>query len=788
MDENQGKIDQISERLEALLKRQQLFLEEISKLQKEISELKNNSNAETISDIEENEIVKIIREKSPEPISEKKKTLPFDTREKETLARPTFSRPKANTSQKASNLEKFIGENLINKIGIVITIIGVGIGAKYSIDHQLISPLMRILLGYLVGIGLLATGLKLKEKYENYSAVLVSGAMAIMYFITYFANSFYDLIPQVPSFLLMVVFTIATVYAALKYNKQVIAHIGLIGAYAVPFLLSKESGNEAILFSYMAIINIGILLISFRKDWKLLYYASFLLSWIIYLSWLNLSYRHEEHFGLGLLFATMFFVIFYITFLAYNLRGKANFDAEDRLLLLANSFTYFGIGYYILSNPEIATNFSGAFALGNAIVHLIVALLIYKQNLPDRNLFYFTSGLVIVFITIAIPVQFDGKWVTVLWASEAALLFWVGRTKGEATYEKLSYPLMVIASLSLLTDWVTDYELMGSNDVADQFLPILNFNFLNSVFFIASFGLINFLNRNKNYDSALKIKIEFRQLIDFVLPVTFLTAIYFAFRLEIGAYFQQWYDSSAIETDSVTKTFQYNKEILFFQSLWQTNYTLLFLTILSYANIFKLKIKELAYVNLSLNVIAILVFLINDLFILGVLRETYLNQTLAQYYPRGVIYITFRYISFAFVALILYTTYSYIKQSFLKYNFKADYDLLLHGSILWIASAELINWMDLSGSDDSYKLGLSILWGVYSLLLISLGIWKKKKHLRIGAIALFAVTLIKLFVYDISHLDTIPKTIIFISLGILLLIISFLYNKYRHIISEELKN
>ncbi|MDP2889178.1 MAG: DUF2339 domain-containing protein, partial [Bacteroidota bacterium] len=124
----------------------------------------------------------------------------------------------------------------------------------------------------------------------------------------------------------------------------------------------------------------------------------------------------------------------------------------------------------------------------------------------------------------------------------------------------------------------------------------------------------------------------------------------------------------------------------------------------------------------------------------------------------------------------------------LKYNFRMYFDLLLHVTILWIASAELINWMDFSGSDTSYKLGLSILWGVYSLLLISVGIWKKKKHLRIGAIALFAVTLIKLFVYDISHLETIPKTIIFISLGILLLIISFLYNKYKHIISEEMEN
>ena len=95
--------------------------------------------------------------------------------------------------------------------------------------------------------------------------------------------------------------------------------------------------------------------------------------------------------------------------------------------------------------------------------------------------------------------------------------------------------------------------------------------------------------------------------------------------------------------------------------------------------------------------------------------------------------------------------------------------------------------MDLAGSNQSYKLGLSILWGVYALLLIALGIWKKKKYLRVGAIVLFSITLIKLFFYDISSLNTIAKTIVFVSLGVLLLIISFLYNKYKHIISDEVK-
>ena len=95
--------------------------------------------------------------------------------------------------------------------------------------------------------------------------------------------------------------------------------------------------------------------------------------------------------------------------------------------------------------------------------------------------------------------------------------------------------------------------------------------------------------------------------------------------------------------------------------------------------------------------------------------------------------------------------------------------------------------LELSGLQTGYKLGLSILWGVYALFLIGMGLWKNKKYLRIGAIALFAITLIKLFFYDISSLDTISKTIVFVSLGVLLLIISFLYNKYKHLIIDDVK-
>ncbi len=171
------------------------------------------------------------------------------------------------TESARADLEKFIGENLISKIGIIVLVLGVGIGAKYAIDNNLISPLTRIIIAYIFGFGLVGLAIRLKPKYLNFSSVLISGGMAIMYFVTYFAYASYELIPQSAAFALMAMFTLFTVAAALLYDRQVIAHIGLVGAYAVPFLLSDNSGNYLILFAYMAIINAGILAISIKKYW-----------------------------------------------------------------------------------------------------------------------------------------------------------------------------------------------------------------------------------------------------------------------------------------------------------------------------------------------------------------------------------------------------------------------------------------------------------------------------------------------------------------------------------------
>ena len=690
----------------------------------------------------------------------------------------SFDAPTTNKQSKINfDWEKFIGENLINKIGIAILIIGVGIGAKYSIENDLISPLTRVILGYLVGMGLLGIGIKLKAKYANFSAVLVSGAMAILYIITYVAYSLYDLFPQLVTFLLMVLFTVFLIIAALNYNKQIIAHIGLVGAYAVPFLLGDDSGNIAVLFSYMLIINSGILVLAFRKYWKALYFSSFALTWIIFGSWYVSGYEVAEHFALALSFLFLFFSVFYVTFLAFKLIQKEKFQIPDILLLLANSFIFYGIGYSILSGHEMGSEFLGLFTICNGILHFGVSAIIYKQKLHDKNLLYLISGLVLVFITIAIPVQLDGNWVTLLWVGEAALLFWIGRTKQIPVYENISYPLMLLAFISIFQDWSVEYNLNAFGPDGTKMTPLLNVNFLSSLLFIAAFSFITVLNSNKKYVSSLSTRKELQQLVSFLIPAVLLSTIYFAFRLEIGNYFDQLFANSKLTMNEYEEF--YNYDLRNFKTIWIINYSLLFLSVLSFVNIKKLKNRPLSLINLALNTLFIAIFLTKGLYALSELRESYMEQSLSAYYQVGAFNIGIRYISFAFVAITMMSCYTYIRQEFMKVDFKIVFDLLFHIAILWIATSELINLMDLSGSSESYKLGISIFWGIYSLLLIALGIWKQKKYLRIGAIVLFSITLMKLFFYDISHLNTISKTIVFLSLGILLLIISFLYNKFK---------
>lgn len=788
------EIHQLNKKLQTLLKKQEILTKQQNNFSEEMWQLRAaiaNLTRAAQKDVAEDSLP----QKNFDESFSKEKVFAASTAEKNHENNNKPKKPLMNLfknnkpSPLKSDLEKFVGENLISKIGILSIILGVGIGAKYAIDHHLISPLTRIILGYLSGLGLLAFAVKLKSKYHDFSAVLLSGSLTILYFITYFAYAFYALMPQFAAFLLMTLFTVFTVLAATNYNKQVIAHIGLVGAYTVPFLLSQNSDNMFILFSYMSIINTGILLLAVLRYWKPLYYSAFGLTWLVYLSWYVFDYQSEQHFSFSffgaLFFLLLFFLIFYAMFLANKLLHKEKLRNDGIAVLLLNSFLFYGVGYSLLSSYDIV-GILALFTVSNALIHFIVSVFLYRLKATDRNIFYFTSGLVLVFVTIAIPIQWDGNWVTLLWTAEAALLFWIGRSKAVAVYEKLSYPLMALGFVSMLQDWGIFYRFL--NFVSDDYgtnldvIPFANIYFLSSLLFVSAFLFINILNNNKKYTPAFSSRHDLQRSFSFSVAAVFLFSLYYAFYEQIALYRDQLYQSSQITIASENLHY-FNKDLLWLKKVWLIDYSLFFVTALAWLNFKKLKNNSLALINLALTVLVMLVFLTLGLQSLLLLKTSYMQQTLAEYYNTGTINILIRYISLGFVAVTFYVRYRCSRAAFTQAkSASVTFDALLYFSLWWLASSELLYWSD---SATFYKIALSILWGLYSLFLIAMGIWQKKKYLRVAAIVLFALTLVKLFFYDIAHLSTIAKTIVFVVLGVLLLLISFLYNKYARRMEDE---
>lgn len=782
MDDKNKAIRDLHEKIEEIARKQKSFQEDIARLQTQIFELDLSERPAVLQTPTIKVEPKIQTQVATTPVKEK--VPEFSAPVGKTAAPQNLNLKKSKTP-----IEEFIGTNLLNKIGIAILVIGIGFGVKYSIDHQLIQPLTRIILGYLAGLGLIALALRLKKNHENFSAVLLSGGMAVLYFITFAAYDFYALMPQTMAFILMVVFTAFTVFAAIQYNIEVIGIIGLVGAYAVPFLLSDGSGRVVVLFSYITIINTGILTLAFKKYWKRLYYLAFVLTWLSFSAWWIDQFDVDIHLSVSLIFLSTFFVTFYVTFLAYKLIRKEPLEKLDLAFMLVNSFVFYGFGYGTINDMTGGEELLGLFTVATALVHFIACVIVYKQQSQFRDIFYFVAGMVLVFLTLAVPVQLEGNWVTLVWAMESVLLFWIGRTKQFPVYEKLSYPLILLAVGSLVHDWGEFY--ITHDYFAPDEIPTIAL-FLNVQLFTTlgvglSLAAVIFLATRKAFPSPFKSEGD-NNLLAYGVGILLVVVLYFGIYAEIQNFWDQRYWSNVVwlTTDYGERYSQYNEDYPKFENLWLIYFSAIFALVGSVVQRKFLKDRYTMLGSLVINAVVIAVFLTMGLYELSQLRYTYLNDSANPYFFREG-NIAIRYLGIALMIPLLLINMQHMKHEMFNQVLRQTEKILLHLAILILISSELVHWLDMALVENSFKLGLSILWGAYALFLIVLGLWKNQGYLRIAAIVLFGVTLVKLFVYDMEDMSTISKTIVMIILGVLLLVASFLYNKNKRPLENEIQ-
>lgn len=329
--------------------------------------------------------------------------------------------PTTTAANTHGGLENFIGLRLIHLIGIVVLVIGLSISVKYAIDRDLISEGMRVALAYAAGALLLVLAWRLKKGYTVFSAILFSGAMASFYFTTYAAFVYYSMLPPAATFVIMVVLTVFTTYQAIKYNRQEIAILGLVGAYAIPFLISSNSDRADLFFTYIALINAAVVFLSYKKGWGLVSYLAQNSTWLLLIGWA--AQRDDDgQLTAGTGFALFFFLLFCGNALAPKiLRGTTLTKRQTQDILLNNIALF--IVVYLLHAPHFSTAQTAAVAGLFALFTGVQAALVHQTIPTEATLKKGLATLSVAALLLFIGAQWDGIVVTLLWLILAVTLF-----------------------------------------------------------------------------------------------------------------------------------------------------------------------------------------------------------------------------------------------------------------------------------------------------------------------------------------------------------------------------
>jgi uncharacterized membrane protein len=345
----------------------------------------------------------------------------------------------ASAREDHSDLEKKIGQYWLNRIGIAAMLIGVSYFIKYAFENNWIGPGGRIAIGMLAGIALVMWSERFRAAgHVAFSYSLKAVGIGALYLSLWGAFQVYRLIPSAAAFLAMIMVTAATIVMALSQDAEILASFAMIGGFATPLLLSTGQDHEAVLFSYVALLDIAILAMAIVKPWRRLLWGSFAGTIILYVGWYSSFYRtyYSDYSGnqrpLTVFFAALFAAIFAAVPLATRYERSTKFAGPSLTLILLpllNAAVFF-LQLYAMYEREPVTLTWFALALGAVYLGIGAA---FKKRFPGEDTTFLNLlhvAIAIAFITIAIPLKLDAQWITNGWLIESAVLLWISaRTK-----------------------------------------------------------------------------------------------------------------------------------------------------------------------------------------------------------------------------------------------------------------------------------------------------------------------------------------------------------------------
>ena len=355
---------------------------------------------------------------------------------------------------KKNNLERFVGLNLLNIIGIILIIIGVITAARYT--YVKLPDALKGVMMFALGAAMLGAGELMNRRKPNiFSLGITAGGAGVLY--AALAASYFGLkiLGMYPALALCVLITAAAFFLSTRYNSRTILAIALVGGYLPIFSIGADRAMIYGAMVYFVALNLLALIVSFKKRWSLPSFVGLGLNiaGTVYICNFSVFYMADKVSMSGKV-VTVLYILF--AFLNYSLipivsafMSKLRFRRRDVALLAVNTF-FSSLIMYAAFYGFRWQGLTGALAVAFAAIYLSLGWLIEKKFDGEKHtqaLFYLTG---LAFVVLIIPFQFGKGWLTLGWLAEGAALAAYGILKDEKSFRRAGFAISALCLWAFL--------------------------------------------------------------------------------------------------------------------------------------------------------------------------------------------------------------------------------------------------------------------------------------------------------------------------------------------------
>ncbi len=658
------------------------------------------------------------------------------------------------------SMEYAIASNWLLRIGVLILVMGVGFFLKYASDNGLINEMGRILLSTVAGLAMLVAGTQmLGRKYHLFGQGLIGAGIATLYFSVFAAHGWYGWLNVPTTFALMVAVTCIAGWIAVRFDSILVAVLGILGGYGTPVMLQTGVVNYVGLYSYLLILGVGVFGISYKKNWHLLNYLSFVGTY-----GLLFATMHEWNYGVRNFWEVMpfliaFFALYSTMTFVFNLANRRKSTLLEVLGLLVNAGVFFATSYAMVMDAYPG-KWMAVVSLGLAAFYAAHVYYFLLRRLLDRELLLSFTALSAFFLAVTIPLVLSSQWVTASWAIQALVMLWIAGKLESEFLRQVSYLLYVIVLFRFgFSDLRNQYFLAAMADVSvgDYLWQMLQ-RLVSLGIPVASLAGAGWLLKKAPPKALLSVGsgndvgpwIGRRWAVGAILAMV-VGMLFLALHLEFSR--SLFYFCEPLRLPMLSLLWiALCVFILHEYRMWPSDALLALLVLFAAGLVVKLFCFDLV----AWHVVATMRYAADYSFLEAGMRLL------------------------DFGAIIAFLGCGYY---LLAGNTNARSAGVVFGSaavaLLFVFSTLEVNTFLSQYFNGSQAGGVSVVWSIFALALIIAGMWKDVRAIRYVGLALFAVVAVKVLFSDLARLGQLSRIIAFILLGILVLTGSFVYLKCR---------